>query len=158
MTVYFMHFNEKKTHHSRRLLATSGLDLKALIVQICADIGIRDFRIKRAYVLDETPHSGLDRQAVRLILILLYLAYNLRDFSPLAEVYQRALGQEVRIALLDVQYIGQVHAEEGHAGWIDRAQLLLVLLEVGNVQLVGVRESFVETRRDLLEGTVQTVD
>jgi hypothetical protein len=75
------------TDHTRRLSTSPRLDLQALIVQIRADVGVRYVGIERAQVFDKAPHSRLDRQTVWLILILLYLSYDLRDFPALAEVY-----------------------------------------------------------------------
>lgn len=77
------------------------------------------------------PDFWLHRVYVRLVLILLYLAGYLRHFSPLEKIDQlSSVGQEVGISHLNVQDVGQVHAQEGYAGGIDAAQLLLVLLEV----------------------------
>lgn len=69
-------------------------------------------------------------KTVRLILILLYFSGDLGHLPALEEVDQLSVGQEVGVTLLDVQDVGEVHAEEGDAGRIDRPQLLLVFLEV----------------------------
>jgi hypothetical protein len=62
-----------------------------------------------------------------LILILLNFSGDFRNFSSLAEVDELGVAEKIGISLLNVQDVGQVHAEEGHTRRIDRPQLLLIL-------------------------------
>lgn len=57
------------------------------------------------------PYPRLNRQAVRLILVLLNFSDYFCNFSSLAKVYQLwTIQQIILVALLDVENIGQVHA------------------------------------------------
>lgn len=57
---------------------------------------------------------------------MLNLPGYLSHFPPFAEVYQLSIAEKIRIALLDVQYICQIHSKKWHARRINRTQLLLI--------------------------------
>ena len=69
-----------------------------------------------------------------------------RDFDdspPFAEIDEiRVVEEDVRIPVLDLRDVGQIHPQEGNAGRIDRTQLLRVFLKVRLVQVFCVVQTF----------------
>lgn len=120
----------------------------------------KEINQSKFYIAQHTTHPdlGIHLEAVRLILILLNFASDFRHFPSLAEVYQLSVAQKVWIALLDMQDVGEIHAEERHARRINRAQLLLILPVMILVELAAFAQHQLVTLLQRLVGELESMD
>lgn len=140
------------------LLAAAGLNLQRLAVQVVCELLLRHVLL-RVQALQELPYLRLDGEAVWLVLVLLDFSSDLRHLAALAEIDEAFMvGKEVQVAFLNVQNVCQVHAEEGHTGWVDGAQLFLVLAAVIGIQVERLVQRLLQAALDTVECVLQPVD
>lgn len=74
----------------------------------------------RIEIIETYSDFRIHLKAIRLVLILLNFTRYFSHFSAFTEIYEFGVAQEIWISLLDVQDVGQIHAEERYAGRIYR--------------------------------------
>ena len=106
-------------------LAIPGLDIKGFVIEVITKLLVSHLA-KRIEVLKKRPDFIFNSQAVRLILVLLNFLRYLGNFSSFAEIDNSfgSMWQKVRVTLLRVENIGQVHP------WRKKGIILVTLHEI----------------------------